>query len=313
MKRWRGPRTIVQVAGLLALVVLPLAGLLRIDFARGALLLLGREVGLRDFAAVCGLAIIAAAAPLLTYSTIGMAWCGWACPQGTLAEWADRWTHRLLGSRADVRVEGEGLRVAPSRNRVGNWILFVAGLLAASLLLGAIPLFWFLSPADIGNLLSGQADQQFATFMARLYIVFAVAVLVDIAVLRHFWCDYLCLYRYGMLLFRAGDGLHVRHDGTRSSECTKCRACAVACVTRIEPTNIGRFDRCIDCGECIDACTALHERRGNGTSLLSFHDAGLRRPGVSGWMRVLPRRLGIPGILTAAGIALLAWGLRGGA
>jgi polyferredoxin len=308
--RYRYLRNSTQALGLLALALVPALGILRIDFSRASLLLLRQEVGLRDFAAMTGLAIVLAAAPLLTYSTIGTVWCGWACPQNTLSEWADRLTHRMLGRRANVHVDGAGLQVAPSKNHFVNWFLLLASLLGVSLLLGLIPLFWFMPPGELVSLLTLQAEPQFARFMALLYLVFVVAVIVDIAVFRHFWCDYLCPYRFGMLLFRSDEGLHVHYDATRSADCAKCNLCMAVCVTRIEPTKIGRFDRCIDCAECIDACDALHARRGKGAGLLAFRvGPDHRNESFARFLRMASGRLGIPGALTAVGIAFIAWGV----
>lgn len=309
LARYRGKRHAVQVAALALLVLIPATGVLRIDFATASLLLLGRKVGLSDFAVVCGLALLVASAPLLTYNTIGTVWCGWACPQNTLAEWADRLTHRLLGRRASVRVEDAGLQVAPSKNRLANWALLVAAVLAASLLLGLIPLFYFSPPGDVWALLTFRADPQFEGFMLRLYAFFALAVVVDVAVMRFFWCDYLCLYRFGQLLFR-NEGLQVHYDAARAAACEKCRLCATVCVTRIEPTRIGRADRCIDCAECIDACNTLQGRRGE-PGLLRF-DSGVppgTRPGAAALILRWVSRMGIPGLVTAAGLLLTAWGL----
>lgn len=309
-RKYRSLRNLTQVLGLVALVVIPALGIFRMDFARGSLLLLGQDVGLRDFSAMAGLAIVFAAAPLVTYSTIGTVWCGWACPQNTLSEWATRLTHRMLGRRANVSVESDGLVVAPSKNRIVNWALLVASVLGVSLLLGAIPMFWFLPPGELLSLVQFRADPEFARFMGRLYFVFVLAVVVDVAVFRHFWCDYLCPYRFGMLLFRTDEGLHVHYDASRSDDCAKCNLCSTVCITRIEPTKIGRFDRCIDCGDCIDACEQLHRKRGNPPGLLRFGVGREHRTQKLGeFLLAAQGRVGIPGLLTGLGVAMIAWGL----
>ena len=106
--------------------------------------------------------------------------------------------------------------------------------------------------------------------MQQLYIVVAILVFLDIAVIRYFWCDYICLYRIGQRIFRTKDALHVKYDSGRSSECAKCNYCATTCITGIDPTNLKIDDSCINCGECIDACNRLHEMKGGGHGLLQF-------------------------------------------
>lgn len=267
--RWK--RRAVQIATLFVLVLIPALGIFRIDLAVGSLMILGSEVNLRDFAAVAGLALVAATAPLLMISTIGTLWCGWACPQNTVSEWANNLTHRLLGSRANVNVESAGLQVAPSKQRISNWIILAVKLVLASLALGIIPLFYFFPPGVVWSLVSFGETSQFSTFMYRLYFVSAAVAFVDIALIRYFLCNYVCLYRFGLLLFRNEDNLHIAYDATRSVDCAKCNYCRVSCITSIDPTQIKRFDRCVNCGECIDACARLHAKHAPVTpSLLRF-------------------------------------------
>ncbi len=296
-------RHAVQLLTLLVLVVFPASGGFRIDLARGALLVLGHVVNLRNFPAVAGLALVLATGPLLMVSTLGPLWCGWACPQNTVSEWANALTHRWLGRRADVDVIGAGLRVAPSKNRPRNWAVLALGFAAASLLLGAIPLFYFLAPGDLWSMATG-ADAQFRTFVGRLYVVSAGLAFADIALVRYFLCNYACLYRIGTLLFHNPDGLHVQYDPQRAADCARCNACRMSCLTGIDPTAIGRYDRCIDCGECIVACARLHGRREPRADGLLRFVRGRR-----GAAAVLAR-LGWHGLLFLAGVGLLAVGLR---
>jgi polyferredoxin len=304
-------RHAAQVAALFVFALIPALGLFRIDLAGGALMILDRPVNLRNFPAVMGLALVLATAPLVMISTLGTLWCGWACPQNTLSEWANRLTHRLLGSRANVDVEGAGLQVAPSKNRIGNWLRLGTSLLAASLVLGIVPVFYFFPPGVVWSLLSMGESAQFSRFMSRLYLVSVAAVFVDIAVVRYFLCNYVCLYRFGTLLFRNADTVHIAYDAQRSAECAKCNYCRVSCITSIDPTNIQRFDRCVNCGECIDACARLHAKGEVPVpGLLRFElwrpAPDGRRPGMLD--RILAM-VGWHGALCLAGCALLAYGL----
>ncbi len=307
--QYRRKRHLTQMAGLMLLVLIPAAGIFRIDLGTASLMLLGRPVPLSNFFVVCGLAMLAASAPLLTYSTIGTLWCGWMCPQNTVSEWANALTHRLLGSRANVNVESAGLQVAPSKNRLKNWAALVFIVALTSIVLGVIPLFYFFPPKVVWSLVSFQEDSQFSRFMHGLYGVGMAAVLLDIAVFRYFWCSYLCLYRFGQLLFKTDDALHVRYDAARSGDCAKCNLCRTSCITGIDPTAFKFFDRCINCGECIDACNRLHGKKSRPGLLRFAFGAQAGAPGRLAALRMRVGRFGWPGIVVLAGCAFLFWGI----
>ena len=308
---YRGSRRAVQLGALLMLVLLPAMGVFRIDLARGSLMVLGRLVNLRDFPVVAGLAIVLATAPLLMVSTIGTLWCGWACPQNTVSEWANGLTRRLLGSRASVDVEAAGLEVAPSKDRIVNWLSLGARLVLASLVLGIVPLFYFFPPEVVWSLLRPGEQNQFSEFIHRLYFVSAGAAFVDMALVRYFLCNYACLYRMGLLLFRGKGAMRIAYEGTRSGECAKCNYCRVSCLTGIDPTSIKAFDRCINCAECVDACSRLQVRRKRGVQgLLRLELVPLPATGrTAAWVDRVLASVGWHGLLFLAGCASLAYGL----
>jgi len=308
---YRGKRRAVQIAFFFVLILIPAVGIFRIDLATASLMILGHPVYLRDVTVVTGLALVVATAPLLTYSTIGTVWCGWACPQNTVSEWANNLTHRLLGSRANVNVESDGLQVAPSKNKLRNWAVLGANFLVVSLLVGIVPLFYFFPPDVVWSLAVFGENNQFSRFMHRLYFVSVALAFVDIAVVRYFWCNYVCLYRFGQLLFKTEDALHVAYDKSRSAECAKCNYCKISCVTSINPTDIKFFDRCINCGECIDACNRLHAKDGSATPGLLRFDAGRKAPAATwtGNLQFGLGKLGWHGLLCLVGCAVLIYGL----
>jgi len=308
---YRSKRRAVQVAMFFVLILIPAVGIFRIDLATASLMILGHPVYLRDITVVAGLAIVVATAPLLTYSTIGTVWCGWACPQNTVSEWANNLTHRLLGSRANVNVESAGLQVTPSKNKLRNWALLGVNFVLLSLVLGVIPLFYFFPPDVVWSLVTFGETPQFSRFMFRLYLVSVGVAFVDIAVVRYFWCNYICLYRFGQLLFKTEDALHVAYDKSRSADCVKCNYCRVSCITSIDPTKIKFFDRCVDCGECIDACNRLHAKDAPGVPGLLRFDSGrkVRATTLLGNVQFALSKLGWHGALFLAGCTVLIYGL----
>ncbi len=260
-------RRTTQFGALLLISLIPLTGLFRIDFATASFFILDRQVPWSNYPFLFGLAIVFTTAPILTYMTIGSVFCGWACPQNLFSEMANGLTHRLLGKRADVRVHGKGLVVAHSKNRIVNWLMLGIAFISASLVLGFIFLMFFYTRADMWAFVTGSSERQ--PSMIAMYFITSFLIFIDIATVRYLYCDYPCLYRVGLRLFRPKEALRVSYDESRSDACTKCNYCAASCITDIQPTRITITDTCVDCGECIDACDRLHAKSGK-SGLLKF-------------------------------------------
>lgn len=304
------PRRTVQIGTLLLMILIPTVGLFRIDLATATFHIAGHPVLWSNFAFTIGLAIAAITFFVLTYTTIGPVWCGWSCPQNFLVEWANNLTHRFLGKRADVRIDGKGMVVAASKNKLANWLMLGSIILAASMALALIPLLYFLPPAEVLGFILLRANNQATSFFTFPYFFIALLIFIDVAFLRYFFCDYACAYRFGNILFKNRDALHIGYDATRSADCAKCNFCSVSCLTGIQPTDIKQQDRCIGCGECVDACDQLHEKTGT-QGLLRFK-AGMTG-GASAWKQKLKaiasRRLNwMLGLFFLLGCAMMAWG-----
>jgi polyferredoxin len=136
-------------------------------------------------------------------------------------------------------------------------------------------------------------------------------ILLDIAVIRHFWCRFACIYKIWQHSFKTEQTLHVLYDASRSNECEKCNFCVTTCFIDLDPRKTEIYDSCINCGDCIDACNKLQARKGN-TGLLKF-ELGQResrkiRQLRDGSMSLLGRlRWTAPFALL--GLILFAWGV----
>lgn len=258
--RYHWKRRAVQTGTLLLIALIPAIGLFRIDLTTASFSFFERPVYWSNYLLIFGLALVVATAPILTYLTLGAAWCGWACPQNTLSEWANLVTQKWLGKRATVDIDSPSHQIAPEKNKWTHWLWLLTTFIAASLVLGFLPFLFFYPLAEAWGLVFHNTQGQLATFMRRLYWVSSFLAFVDVAIMRHFVCKYVCLYRIGQRIFQSPHALHVVYDQSRSADCSKCNYCATSCVTGIEPTQIALYDSCILCGECIDACTRLHHK-----------------------------------------------------
>jgi polyferredoxin len=309
-QKFHWPRRATQLVTLFLFILIPLTGLFRIDLVAGNFVVLDRQIWWSDFNLMLGFGVMLTAGMVMTYSTIGTVWCGWACPQNALSEWANNLTHKLLGKHADVNVESQNAQVAATKNKALNWIILLLSFLAVSLVLGLIPFFYFFSPEEVWSFITFRTDSSLSQFMHRLYFVSVVAFFLDISGIRYFWCNYACAYRFGQRFFKTRDALHVAYDKNRSADCAKCSYCATSCIVGIIPTDIQRTDTCINCGECIDACDRLHEKVG-ASGLLRFRLAEKNptvAPGSKGG-GLLGRVSLWVGVIFLIGAGLLGWGM----
>ncbi|MEW6352772.1 MAG: 4Fe-4S dicluster domain-containing protein [Pseudomonadota bacterium] len=306
-------RRAVQAAMILVFILIPLTGLFRIDPAAGSFVVLGRQVWFSDFSIVMGFWVAVASALILMYSTVGMAFCGWACPQNTLSEWANRMTHKFLGKRAEVSLDGEPLHVSPGKRKWTNWLILGALFLGVSMAAALIPLLYFYAPGAIWSFITFQEDARLANSLHWIYTIFVVIILVDIAVVRYFFCRFMCIYRVWQHSFKTKQTLHIAYDAARADAagCATCNYCVKVCPVEIDPRNTSLYDSCINCGACVTACDSL-QQKSNAASLLRF-EFGARvaaaRTGLRSGLISLFGRAGWTLPVTLAGAALFAWGI----
>jgi polyferredoxin len=267
--RYHGRRRLVQALSFALAIVVPASGLFRIDPSAGALVVLDRQIWFADFFLIAGLWIVLASSLVMLYSVAGTVFCGWVCPQNILSEWANFMTHKLLGRRAKVMMDGSAPVVAATKNKALNWILLGLSLLAASLVVAVVPLFYFYAPATIWSFVTWRADPRLADSLHYIYFVFVLIIFLDVTFIRHFWCRFACVYRVWQHSFRTRETLHVRYDASRADSCTKCSYCVSSCFIEIDPRKTAVYDSCINCGECVDACNRMHHKSGK-PGLLTF-------------------------------------------
>jgi polyferredoxin len=267
--RYHGRRRLVQALSFALVILVPAFGLFRIDPGAGAFVVLDRQVWFADFFLIAGLWIMLASALVLLYSAAGTVFCGWVCPQNILSEWANFMTRTLLGRRAKVSMDGSAPVVAATKKKALNWILLGLSLLAASMVVAIVPLFYFYSPGTVWSFVTLRSDPRLAGSLHYIYAVFVLIILLDTALIRHFWCRFACVYRVWQHSFRTRETLHIRYDASRAESCNKCSYCVSSCIIEIDPRKTEVYDSCINCGECVDACNRMHHKAGK-PGLLTF-------------------------------------------
>jgi len=266
-------RRIVQYLTLLILVLIPVTGLFRIDMAAGCATLLDRQVWFSDIFIVLGLWVFVAALLVLMYALVGSVFCGWVCPQNTVSEYANMLTSRLLGRSADMMdLSGNRMQVAARRQSPLNYLLLGIGLLLPAILFALIPLLYLNPPEVIWSFITVADDVPASGSLYWIYFIFVSLFLLDIAGVRHLLCKNFCMYRVWQHAFKKKETLRLAYNEQRSSDCEKCHYCADACFLGLDPTSPEALDSCVNCGECVTACDALHTKstKLQGPGLLSF-------------------------------------------
>jgi len=261
-KRFHQKRRAVQTLTIVLLILIPASGLFRIDPEMGAFVILDRQIWFSDFFLLTGLWIFLATCLVMMYSTVGTVFCGWVCPQNTLAEWANNLTYKLLGKRAEVSLSGAAPIVATNKNRILNWILLALAFALAAMFFALIPLFYFYPPSLVWSFITWQEDARLAGSLHWIYSICALIIFLDITLIRHFWCRFSCIYRVWQHSFKTKQTLHVTYDSDRADECSKCNYCVTTCFIELDPRKTAIYDSCINCGDCIDACNQLQSRQG---------------------------------------------------
>jgi polyferredoxin len=239
---------------LVAFVVLPFTGMFEIDVSSGRFLIAGYQIWWDDFFIVFPFWAMMFFSMTAFYSNFGMIFCGWMCPQNTLSEWLNNLIRFLLGRRLVVGISPER-QGGNSKQKAGRlvlaWTVVVVVVLVASAILTLAMLRYFF-PFEVlwGHFIAGEHNLYIAVFS----ILLGTFVVIDLGLLRHFWCKYMCPYGVWQYMFRNRDTLQIRFADARKDDCKSCSLCKDVCPMDLDPRQPEIYTRCINCAICIDAC-----------------------------------------------------------
>lgn len=210
----------------------------------------------------------------------GRAWCGWACPQTIFRViYRDFIETKLLGLRKRISNKQQ----KPDYSIPSNQVKRVVAILLWSLLslVAAANFMWyFVPPEDFFRYLANPAEH---TVLLGFTIGIALFLIVDVIFIKEDFCVYICPYsrvqsvlydkdtvmaiydphRGGEIYEGTGPDRHKLYAKQKellavepNAECTTCESCVTVCPTHIDIRK-GLQLECINCLECVDACTKV--------------------------------------------------------
>ena len=238
------------------------------------------EIWPQEFYYVAGMLVMAGIGLFLITSTVGRAWCGYACPQTV---WVDLFLaveRAVEGDRnARIKLDAASWSAAKLTKRTikhATWLVI-------GVLTGGAWIFYF---ADAPTLLGDVVTLE-APLIAYATIALLTATTYTFGgLMREQVCTYMCPWPRIQGAMLDENSLTVtyndwrgeprtRHakraiaEGKPVGDCVDCNACVVVCPMGIDIRD-GQQLECITCALCIDACDDVMTRLGKESGLISY-------------------------------------------
>lgn len=250
-----------------------------IDLAHRRFYMFGIEIWPHEFYYVAGLLVMAGVGLFLVTSSVGRAWCGYACPQTV---WTDVFQHVerwMDGDRnAQVRLQKAPWGPRKIARRLAKWSIW----LVISVATGGAWIFYFAdAPTLARDLLTGEA-----AFVAYATVaVLTATTFIFGGFMREQVCIYMCPWPRIQAAMVDEKSLIVTYKDWRGEprgslkeaqanpgvfgDCIDCLQCVQVCPTGIdirEGSQVG----CITCALCIDACDKVMDQVGRPRGLIDY-------------------------------------------
>jgi len=210
----------------------------------------------------------------------GRAFCGWGCPQTIFRViYRDLIETKLLKLRKRIKNKQKEPDYSTPEN-ASKRVVGITLWAILSLIASANFLWFFVPPEDFFSYLTNPMDH---TVLLGFWLGIAAFLIYDVVFLKEDWCIYVCPYsRVQSVLYdentlqaiystkRGGDIYNEQHEKVvfkqkdlpdENNECTTCQSCVTVCPTHIDIRE-GTQLECINCLECVDACTKVMGKLG---------------------------------------------------
>ncbi len=212
----------------------------------------------------------------------GRVFCGWICPQTIFRViYRDLIETKLLKLRKRIKNKQQEPDMSLTENKIKKVIAILIWT-ALSLLASANLLWYFVPPEDFFSYLANPSDHM---ILVGTLLISALFLIYDIVFLQEDYCIYVCPYsriqsvlydeHTVMALYNTNRGGHIYNEAKEKiftkqkdlqafephAECTACESCVTVCPTHIDIRK-GLQLECINCLECVDACTVVMGKLG---------------------------------------------------
>ncbi|AXH13669.1 cytochrome c oxidase accessory protein CcoG [Malaciobacter mytili LMG 24559] len=210
----------------------------------------------------------------------GRVWCGWACPQTIFRViYRDLLESKIFNLRR-IKNKQKNIDYSKTENKIKKVLAIgIFGILA--LIISTNFMWYFIPPKDFFIYMQNPQEH---VFMVMFIVTVALFLVYDIVFTKEHFCTYVCPYsRIQSVLYddntiqaiyNTNRGGNIYEKGQKSifnvkqwdaaQECTTCEACVKICPTGIDIRK-GLQVECINCLECVDACTSVMGKLGKKT------------------------------------------------
>ncbi len=211
----------------------------------------------------------------------GRVFCGWMCPQTIFRViFRDLIETKILRLRKRIKNKQQEPDMSKVENQVKKAIAVLLWTVLA-FVAAADFLWYFVPPEDFFAYMAQPMDHM---VLLGSLIGIAAFLIVDVVMIKENFCIYVCPYSriqsvlYDddtvMAIYDPHRGGKIYDDHTKlftkekdiraaepTSECTACESCVTVCPTHIDIRQ-GLQLECINCLECVDACTTVMGKLG---------------------------------------------------
>ena len=251
-----------------------------VDLANRRFYFFAIEIWPQEFYFVAGLLIMAGFGLFLLTSTVGRAWCGYACPQTV---WVDLFlvVERAIEGDRNARIRLDGARWSAGKlaKRVSKHAIWLAIAVAT----GGAWIFYF---ADAPTLLFDVVTGQAAAIAYMTIAVLTATTYTFGGLMREQVCTYMCPWPRIQAAMLDENSLTVTYNDWRGEprsrgakkaaaagevvgDCVDCNACVAVCPMGIDIRD-GQQLECITCALCIDACDDVMGKLGRDRGLIAY-------------------------------------------